>query len=97
MDLGKRLNRLCKERGLSLSELARLSSVPVQTLHGWTTGRKAVQLEQLKRIASALKVSVHELAYGEPDPYEPVGEEILRELFSGDVRVTVQRIERKKR
>lgn len=87
---------MCKERGITLSKLARDSKVPIQTLHGWTTGRRAVQLEQLKRVASTLQVSVHELAYGKPDPFEPVTQELLEEIFSGDVRVTLHRIRKQK-
>jgi hypothetical protein len=35
-----------------------------------------------------LEVSIHELAFGATDPYEPKSEEISKELFTGDVRVT---------
>jgi hypothetical protein len=56
-------------------------------------------LNQLKQVASALEVSFHELCFGEPDPYEQKmdTEEVLRELFTGDVRVTLHRIERQKK
>lgn len=37
---------------------------------------------------------MHELCYGEPDPYEVKSEEILKELFSGDIRVSIHKIER---
>ena len=97
MKLGTNLARLCKSRGLTIAKLARESSIPIQTLHGWTTGRSAVQLDQLKRVAAVLKLSVHELAFGEPDPFEAQGEEILKEIFSGDIRVSLHRIERKRK
>jgi transcriptional regulator with XRE-family HTH domain len=96
MKLGAILEKHCERRGLNLSELARKSGVPKQTLHGWVTGRKGVNLEQLRKVSVALEVSIHELAFGEPDPYESPSEEVLKELFSGDVRVTLHRIERKK-
>lgn len=97
MKLDKNIVKMCRDQKLTISRLAQLSGVPVQTLHGWTSGRKAVQLEQLKKVAEALKVSVHELAFGEPDPFDPIGSEILREIFKGDVRVTIHKIERNKR
>lgn len=96
MKLGSKLNKLCKDRGLSLSKLAREAGVPIQTIHAWTTGRKSVNPVQLKKVSDVLKVSIHRLIFDEPDPYEEVGEEVLKEIFSGDVRVTLHRIERKK-
>lgn len=89
------LNRLLKARGLSLTELSKMSKVPKTNLHSWSTGANP-QLDQLKRVCDVLQVSIHELAFGGVDPYEPKSEEILKEIFTGDVRVTLHRIERKK-
>jgi transcriptional regulator with XRE-family HTH domain len=97
MKLGDTILSLCKKRGLTLAKLSRDSGVPTQTLHGWTIGKAAANLDQLRKVASALEISFHELAFGEPDPFEHSGEEILKELFSGDVRVTLHRIERKRK
>jgi len=97
MKLNSTLLQLCKLKRWSLAQLSRESGVAVQTLHGWTTGRKAVRLDQLKKVSAALEVSMHQLAFGEPDPFEPIGEEVLREIFTGDVRVTLHRIERRRR
>lgn len=97
MKLNQTLMQLCKGKGWSLSRLSRASGVPVQTLHGWTMGRKGVRLDQLKKVADTLEVSLYRLAFGEPDPHELQGTEILKELFTGDVRVTLHRIERPKR
>ena len=86
----KRLKRLCKENGLTIAELARRSGVPKATLHSWTTGASP-NMQQLKKVSSALSVSLHSLAFGEPDPHE-YGAEKLQELFEGDIRVTVHKI-----
>ena len=96
MNLSRNLTDLCKKRGWSLARLSRASGVPIQTIHGWCVGRKAVRLDQLRKVAGALEVPVYQLAFGEPDPFENIGEEILKEIFSGDVRVTLHRIQRKK-
>lgn len=90
------LHRILKRQNLSLSELAKKAKVPKSNLHSWTTGANP-RLDQLKRVSDVLKVSLHELAFGESDPYEASSEEILKEIFTGDVRVTLHRIERKKR
>lgn len=97
MKLDSTLTQLCKKKGWSLARLSRATGVPTQTLHGWTIGRKAVQLDQLKKVAAVLEISIHKLAFGEPDPHETIGEEILHEIFTGDVRVTLHRIERRKK
>jgi transcriptional regulator with XRE-family HTH domain len=97
MKLGTNLTNICKKQGRTIAQLARDAGLPIQTLHGWTTGRSSVKLDQLKRVANVLKISLHELAFGEPDPHEPAGEEILKEIFAGDVRVTLHRIERKRK
>lgn len=97
MKLGTSIISLCKRRNLSLAQLSRMCGVPTQTIHGWTTGKAVANLSQLKKVATALKISLHELAFGEPDPFESPSEEILKEIFSGDVRVTLHRIERRRK
>ena len=96
MELSKMLPLLCARQGWSMARLARESKVPKPTLHGWTTGRSA-NLVQLKQVANALMVPLHELVFGEPDPFESGSKEILRELFTGDLRVSIHKIERKPR
>lgn len=90
------LNKILKRQNMSLSELAKKSKVPKSNLHSWTTGANP-QLDQLKRVSDILQVPLHELAFGEADPYEVASEEILKEIFTGDVRVTLHRIERKRK
>lgn len=96
MKLAENIMRLAKERGLPLSRLAREAKIPVQTLHNWTTGRTSVNPDQIRKVAEVLKVSLHFLVFGEPDPHESPSQEVLKEMFAGDVRVTLHRIERKK-
>lgn len=90
------LHRILKRQNMSLSDLAKKAKVPKSNLHSWTTGANP-RLDQLKRVSDILKVPIHELAFGESDPYEASSEEILKEIFTGDVRVTLHRIERRKR
>ncbi len=97
MKLDKVLASLCQKKGWTMARLARESGVPKQTLHNWTSGRRLLNPDQLKKVAHALEVSIHFLMFGERDPYESAGEEILKEIFSGDVRVTLHRIERRNR
>ena len=96
MKLAQVLQKICRERELTLTRLSRETGVPLQTLHGWTSGRKAVQLDQLQKVARYLKISIHELTYGELDPHAGLSPESLQEIFSGDVRMSIHRIERLK-
>lgn len=95
MQLPKVLTRLCKEQNITLSHLSKYTGVPLQTIHGWIVGRKSINPSQVKKVAEALGISLHYLLFEESDVYEPQPEEVLKEMFSGDVRITVHRIERK--
>jgi transcriptional regulator with XRE-family HTH domain len=94
--LNDNLLSLLKKRNLSMSDLAKKSKVPKTNLHSWASGANP-QLDQLKRVCEVLQVPLHELAFGETDPFEPKSEEILKEIFTGDVRVTLHRIEKWKK
>jgi len=94
MELGKMLAHHSQRRGMSMAQLAREANVPKATLHGWVTGRRALNMRQLKSVASVLEVSLHELIFGTPDPHGSIGHELLKEIFSGDVRVSIQKIEK---
>ncbi len=95
MKLDKTISKLCKTEGLTLSALAKKAKVPTQTLHAWTTGRTSINPDQVKAVANILKVSTHRLLFDEPDPYAHQAEEVLEEIFKGDVRVTLERIKRR--
>lgn len=94
--LGKNLQTLLKKKGITLAELARKTGISKSTLSGITAGAgDSIKLSHLKKLSSALDVSVHELAYGTPDPKAAIGEEILTELFRGDCRVVISKIGRR--
>lgn len=96
MKLGENLARLMKARGVSLSKLSRDTTVAKTTLHSWLKQNKGrVDLDQLQKVARYFETSVHQLAYGDSDPFEAASNEILKELFSGDLRIVVHKIERK--
>lgn len=92
MDLAKNLIKLCEERNLSVSKLARLSGVKQPTIFGWTTGRSVKNLDDLKKVCEVLKVSVHLMLYGTKDPFEHLPDEVLKEIFKGNFQITFHRI-----
>lgn len=91
MNIEKNLLKRSKEKGLTISQLARLSGVKQPTLHGWTTGRSVRKMENLKEVCRVLEISVHQLVFGHPDPFE-TNPEIFEKIFSGDFRITIHKI-----
>lgn len=94
MELGKNLLHRCKEKGFTISKLAKLSNVKQPTLHGWTTGRAVKNLNDLKRVCAALEMGLHEMIFGESDPYRNERPE-YECTISGGVKITITRIKNK--
>ncbi|WP_374030007.1 helix-turn-helix domain-containing protein [Bdellovibrio bacteriovorus] len=90
----KNLEAILKRRELNLNQVSKLANVPRSTIYSWTE-QSSVNLAQLKAVAATLEVSLYELCFGTPDPFAISSEEILEEIFSGDVRVSIQRIKKR--
>jgi transcriptional regulator with XRE-family HTH domain len=100
MSFKTNLQSLLSERQWTAARLSRESGVPKSTIADWMTSQKAVNLEQLRKVADVLKVPVWRLAYDldSSDPYETkFTDEVLTELFSGRLQVTIHRVDRKPR
>lgn len=101
LQLHKNLKRLMTEKKITQTELSKLSGVPKSTLNGYLsiTGKPADKIDvgQIKKIADVLQTDFHELLFGSTDPFSKASlpKEVLHEIFSGDVRLTVHRIEKK--
>ncbi len=94
MELGKNILELCREKGLTISKLAKLSNVKQPTLHGWTTGRAVKNIKDLKRVCTVLEIGLHEMIFGESDPYR-CNEPIYENIISGGVKITITPITNK--
>lgn len=55
------ITRACRRRGVTLEQLARLTSIPQPSLSRYNSGRCDITLRQLGRIAQALGVELDEL------------------------------------
>lgn len=95
MKLPENLIKIMKAKGLSLSSLSRKSGVPKSTLAAWTKGRETLNVTQIKKVADVLGVDLHTLIFGEPDPNSAADTDLVQ-MFSGDIRVTVHKILKKK-
>jgi transcriptional regulator with XRE-family HTH domain len=96
MKLANNIATICKKKGWPIARLARETGVPVKTIHGWTAGKKALNIDDVRKVAEGLEISLHQLLFGTPDPYEGKDLEILEQIFSGDVRVTIHKIKHRK-
>ena len=91
MNLGKNIEKKCHEKNWSMTRLAKEAGVPKATLHGWITGRRALNMDQLRCVSMSLGVPLYELLFSAKDPCLKTRES-LENLFSGDVRVVIQKI-----
>ncbi|MGK5088995.1 helix-turn-helix transcriptional regulator [Bdellovibrionota bacterium FG-2] len=87
------LKRLLLERKITVTQLAKLASVPHSTLSTWMIpGSKPKDPEQVARVAKALSVTMHQLYFDEPE-IESALEGLPTELFiDGIYRLRLDRI-----
>lgn len=93
MELGKNILNRCKQRGITISRLAKLSNVKQPTLHGWTTGRAVKNISDLKRVCSVLEVGLYEILFNESDPFRSVKADFECTIIEG-VKITITTIKR---
>lgn len=91
--LKNNLTRILSERRLTLAALAKKSGVPRSSIHNWTSaaGQEKINIRHVQKLARALEIPLHQLLFSEPDPFEK------REIFSGDLRVSIHKIERNRK
>lgn len=89
MDIGGKIKEMRNAAGLTQSQLAQLSGVAPITIRQYETGKRQPRIEQLQKIAKALKVSVAvflpeklERKYLE---YENIAHDIKRDMIDSAV------------
>jgi len=89
------LKKECEKKGISLTQLSKLSHIPRATLQDWSTGTEP-KVEQLKKVSDSLEVSMHYLLFEKEDPLAKIEEQQIKleDLFSGDIRISIQKIKR---
>ena len=90
--IAKSLSALVKQRGLSLRQLSKLSSVPASTLNEWMSNRPPRNPVQVKRVAEVLDVSMNYLLFGEEDRNDPLQRIITEDVFQGNFQITIKRL-----
>jgi lambda repressor-like predicted transcriptional regulator len=92
------MNRMMKEKKLSIKELSRLSGVPSSTLHEWLNLRIPKSPVQVKKVANVLNVSLDHLLFDEQEALKPVPIQDLMtdDTVSGVFEITIKRVKEKK-
>lgn len=95
MELKDVLKGLLKEEGISISQLAKRTKVPVQTLHNWLNGMEPRSLKQLRKIAEYFEVSLDYLCFGIKKENKAKGfEEYKEEINAGVFEVVLRRVKK---
>ncbi len=87
MKLKPQLSALIKQRGVTITTLAKTTKIPAQTIHNWLAGSKPRDLDQVKRVADYFQVSLDFFTYGvefkgsTSSPIEEHREEINAGIF----------------
>ncbi len=93
MKLKLQLSALIRQRGVTITTLAKTTKIPAQTIHNWLAGSKPRDLDQVKRVADYFQVSLDFLAYG-TDRDQTASSEIERhkdEINAGVFEVILRR------
>lgn len=93
----KQLERLLKERKISLRTLSTKTGVPVSTLAKWIAGTHSASAPALLKVARYLKVSMERLL-DEPESISGDFDQLIaqlpnefRTIFKGEYRITIEK------
>src|SRR5690606_27108579 len=64
MKISAILKKLLYEHDITISQLARATKVPRQTIDNWISGQEPRSISQVKKVASYFEISVDELCFG---------------------------------
>lgn len=87
MRLKDNLRFLIVGKDINVSQLARFTNIPINTLHNWLNGQNPQNLEQLKKIADFFQVTIDSLCFGDrpvsslENPIQEFKEEINAGVF----------------
>lgn len=90
---GTRLERLCKERGIPVSELARRIGVSPKSAHNWTAGSLPRNSVHLKKLCEFFSVSPNYLLWGEENKPITIDSLISKsEIHTGMYEITIKKV-----
>jgi len=78
LNVGRRVKKVLRDRGLRIADLARLVGVHYDTARKWIRGDRLLKGENLLKVAQVLNVSVDYLMFGNRDRAESAKEPFPR-------------------
>ncbi len=93
-EFGQRLEKLCKERGIAVNELARRISISSKTVHEWVglSGRLPRNPEHIKALAQFFGVTVNFLLFGEESHINLESLISKTEIHTGLYEISIRRV-----
>jgi transcriptional regulator with XRE-family HTH domain len=97
----KTLNRILKDRGITLRAASEMANVPLSTIADWTSGSSPSDLNGVARLAKALGVSFEFLCLGKEETIDRKNFQLSdlfeeTKAFDGIYRITATKLEPKK-
>ncbi len=94
MELKRILKDLLHKKDISVSQLARATRVPRQTLDNWLAGQEPGSLKQVKQVANYFAVPMDYLCFGERQPERSI-REYEDEINAGLFEVVLRKVKHK--
>lgn len=94
-DFGTQLEKLCRERGISINELARRLSISSKTVHEWVgkSSRLPRNPEHLKKLSEFFSVSLEYLLFGkECDRIFSDSFSMRSDIHTGLYEITIKKV-----
>lgn len=99
MTFGKNLKDAIAAKNLTVAKLARMTGISRSNLFAWLNDRKP-DVEQVKKVAIALEMSLNELLFGEPDEFAGDLQQSINQVFSkkqkffsGVFKITLEKLD----
>lgn len=93
MELKTILKKLIKDKGVTITALAKKTKVPLQTIHGWLQGSEPKNLRQVKKVADFFEVDLDYLCFG-IEPKKTNITDYADEINAGIFEVVLRRIKK---
>ena len=85
------LKTMLEDRNLSLRQLSRATKIPEPTLSGYLNGAEPGKINHIRILARFLGISMESLLYGEDDRPPTLEEVLTEQVFSGWLKVKIER------
>lgn len=85
--LARNLNKVLKDKGLSLRAAAKLAGIPYSTIGDWSSGAAPTDLTRLAKLAAALDVSFEFLCLGREAHHSKLHFTATESEFSGQEKI----------